>query len=86
MASADLNFNTNYPSIDDLRKKAQKRIPRFAFEYLDGGCNEDVNLHKNTAEIRAVELRPSYLSKHTKSFLKKSLVPTLSSHRKQFAG
>jgi L-lactate dehydrogenase (cytochrome) len=38
-----------------------QRIPRFAFEYLDGGCNEDVNLYKNTAELREVELVPYYL-------------------------
>ncbi len=68
MASKELKFNTDYPSIDDLRKKAQKRIPKFAFEYLDGGCNEDVNLYKNTAGIRQVELKPSYLSKHTQSY------------------
>ena len=38
-----------------------RRIPRFAFEYLDGGCNEDINLDKNTRELRAVELIPQYL-------------------------
>jgi L-lactate dehydrogenase (cytochrome) len=54
-------FDTRYPSIDDLRKRAKQRIPRFAFEYLDGGCNEDVNLYKNTVEIRETELRPVYL-------------------------
>jgi L-lactate dehydrogenase (cytochrome) len=54
-------FNTSYPSIDDLRKKARSRIPGFAFEYLDGGCNEDVNLYKNTIELREVELVPTYL-------------------------
>ncbi|MEE1963649.1 alpha-hydroxy acid oxidase [Allomuricauda taeanensis] len=54
-------FNPRYPSIDDLREKARKRIPRFAFEYLDGGCNEEVNLRKNTGEIREVELLPRYL-------------------------
>jgi L-lactate dehydrogenase (cytochrome) len=54
-------YNSNYPSIDDLRKRAMQRIPRFAFEYLDGGCNEDVNLYKNTAELRKVELVPYYL-------------------------
>lgn len=65
-----LNYNSKYPSIDDLRKKAQKRIPKFAFEYLDGGCNEDVNLIKNTKEIRDVELMPQYLTKHMASSLK----------------
>jgi len=43
-----LDYNPQFPGIDDLREGARKRIPRFAFEYLDGGCNEDVNLHRNT--------------------------------------
>lgn len=68
-----LAYNPNYPSIDDLRRRARQRIPRFAFEYLDGGCNEDVNLHKNTAEIREVELKPFYLSKHSGSDMKTEL-------------
>ena len=68
-----LPYNTNYPSIDDLREKAKQKIPRFAFEYLDGGCNEDVNLYKNTAELREVELKPYYLNKHTASEMKTEL-------------
>ncbi len=66
-------YNSNYPSITDLRNKAQQRIPRFAFEYLDGGCNDDVNLIKNTAELREVELKPLYLSRHTGSSMKTEL-------------
>ncbi len=50
-----LKINTKYPSIDDLRAKARKKIPKFAFEYLDGGCNEDVNLHRNTSELKAIQ-------------------------------
>jgi L-lactate dehydrogenase (cytochrome) len=66
-------YNSNYPGIDDLIKKAKCRVPRFAFEYLDGGCNEDVNLHKNTDELRQVELLPYYLSEHTGSDLSTEL-------------
>jgi L-lactate dehydrogenase (cytochrome) len=55
------DFNGNYPSIEDLRDKAKRRIPRFAFEYLDGGCNENINLHRNTADLREVQLLPHYL-------------------------
>ncbi|WP_339839222.1 alpha-hydroxy acid oxidase [uncultured Maribacter sp.] len=73
MSKAKLAINNNYPSVTDLRNKAKKKIPKFAFEYLDGGCNEDVNLIKNTAEIREVELSPSYLSKHTGSDMKTEL-------------
>nr|WP_321413640.1 alpha-hydroxy acid oxidase [uncultured Allomuricauda sp.] len=55
------SFDTRYPSVDDLREKAKKRIPRFAFEYLDGGCNEDVNIKRNTSEIRDITLKPTYI-------------------------
>ena len=68
-----LTYNPNYPAIDDLRTRARKRIPRFAFEYLDGGCNEEVNLHKNTAELREVELKPYYLTKYGNADLKTEL-------------
>ena len=68
-----LQYNSRYPGIDDLIKRAKKKIPRFAFEYLDGGCNEDVNLHKNTIELRQVELQPYYLAKHTGSDMKTEL-------------
>ncbi|MCX6337531.1 MAG: alpha-hydroxy acid oxidase, partial [Bacteroidetes bacterium] len=59
-----LSYNPKYPAIDDLIKKAKSKIPKFAFEYMDGGCNEDVNLYKNTKEIRDVELKPYYLRAH----------------------
>ena len=60
----NLTYNPRYPAIEDLRARARQRIPRFAFEYLDGGCNEDVNLNKNTAELRDVELKPFYLKNY----------------------
>ncbi len=68
-----LKINTRYPSIDDLRKKARKKIPKFAFEYLDGGCNEDVNLYRNTSELREVQLKPNYLRNHGGSSTKTRL-------------
>ena len=70
---SNIKINSKYPSITDLRNRAKSKIPRFAFEYLDGGCNDDVNLHKNTAEIRDVELLPSYLTKHTGSHMQTEL-------------
>lgn len=66
-------YLSNFPAIEDLRERARRRIPRFAFEYLDGGCNEDVNLHKNTADIRAVELKPFYLGQFAGADLKTEL-------------
>ena len=40
------DINHKYPSVADLRKRSRSKIPKFAFEYLDGGCNDDVNLKK----------------------------------------
>ncbi|MCX7701266.1 MAG: alpha-hydroxy-acid oxidizing protein [Gemmataceae bacterium] len=69
----NLTYNPNFPSIDDLREKARRRIPKFAFEYLDGGCNEDINLRKNTEELRLVELKPLYLANYEPPTLKTEL-------------
>lgn len=66
-------INSHYPSVEDLRNRTKKRIPKFAFEYLDGGCNEDVNLQKNTSEIREVELLPYYLNVHKGSDMRTEL-------------
>lgn len=57
----EIAYNPNYPTVEDLRKKAKKRIPGFAFDYLDGGCNSEINLRRNTAEIREVQLKTYYL-------------------------
>ena len=54
-------------------QEGEKKIPKFAFEYLNGGCNENVNLHKNTEELRKVELQPFYLGKHAGSDMKTEL-------------
>lgn len=66
-------YDPRFPSVDYLRERARQRIPRFAFEYLDGGCNEDVNLHRNTADIREVELVPQYLAEHRGSNMRTEL-------------
>ncbi|ANW96397.1 alpha-hydroxy-acid oxidizing enzyme [Wenyingzhuangia fucanilytica] len=68
-----LKFNDKYPSIDDLRTKAQKKIPNFAFEYLDGGCNEDVNRDRNISDLKDVLLKPEYIRPYNGSTLKTKL-------------
>jgi L-lactate dehydrogenase (cytochrome) len=69
----NLNLLSKYPSVEDLRTKAKKRIPPFAFDYLDGGCNENVSLKRNTDDIRAVQLEPRYLRNHNKSSTRTTL-------------
>ena len=69
----ELTINPKYPSVDDLRKRAIVKMPKFAFEYLDGGCNEDVNLNKNRTDLQKIELMPQYLSTFEKSEMKTEL-------------
>ena len=59
---AKSEIDPRYPSIEHLREKARKRMPGFAFDYLAGGCFNDLNLARNTSEIREVQLRPWYLN------------------------
>ena len=62
-----------YPSTDDLIRKAKSRIPNFVFEYLSGGCNDNVAVTKNTTDLRDIELRPFYITDHKKPDLKTEL-------------
>lgn len=66
-------FNSNYPSVDALRIKAQQRMPKFAFEYLDSGCFSEVNLQRNTQDIRDIQLQPYYLRDYQGTSLKTEL-------------
>ncbi|HLR25345.1 MAG TPA: alpha-hydroxy acid oxidase [Fodinibius sp.] len=69
----DVEYDPQYPRVEDLRRKAQQRIPGFAFDYLSGGCNEEVNLRKNTREIRDIELMPQYIRAHSGADMKTEL-------------
>jgi len=54
-------YNSQFPSVADLRKKAKSRIPKFAFDYLEGGCNEGLNLSRNESDFDNIYLKPNYL-------------------------
>ena len=69
----ELNINSQYPSVSDLRKRAKFKMPKFAFDYLDGGCNDDINLNKNRTDIQKIELMPNYLSDFDESLMKTEL-------------
>ena len=49
-----------YPTIDDLRRKARRRVPRFGFDFVDGGATEEYCIGRNTDAFQAVEMLPHY--------------------------
>ena len=48
-------------SIDDLRLRSKMRIPRFAFDLVDGGAENERNLRRNSEAFEEVELTPRYM-------------------------
>ncbi|MHA3977062.1 alpha-hydroxy acid oxidase [Halovulum sp. GXIMD14794] len=48
-------------SIDDLRRIAQRRIPRFAFDLVDGGAESERNLRRNSEAFEEIQLTPRYM-------------------------
>ena len=49
-----------YPTAFDLRERARRRMPNFAFEYGDGGAGTDGGIRRNWAAFDAIELMPRY--------------------------
>lgn len=61
-------------SIDDARKMARGKLPRLAFDYIDGAAgNEDLN-HLNASAIDQIRLQPRVLVKVEDRVLKKNLL------------
>jgi isopentenyl diphosphate isomerase/L-lactate dehydrogenase-like FMN-dependent dehydrogenase len=56
-----MNYDTRYPCISDLKKRAKRRIPNFAFDYVDGGIDEEDGKQRNREAWRDIELTPRYL-------------------------
>jgi isopentenyl diphosphate isomerase/L-lactate dehydrogenase-like FMN-dependent dehydrogenase len=45
-------------TIEDLRRLAQRRLPRVAFDYIDGGADSEVTLRANCRAFDEVVFRP----------------------------
>jgi isopentenyl diphosphate isomerase/L-lactate dehydrogenase-like FMN-dependent dehydrogenase len=54
-------MSNKYLTIDDLRNKAAKRIPKLAFDYLDGGAGTEANITRNRRGFDNITLYPEYL-------------------------
>src|SRR6266436_2685555 len=45
-------------NIEDLRRRAKRRLPRVVFDYIDGGAEDESTLRTNCRAFEAVTLRP----------------------------
>jgi L-lactate dehydrogenase (cytochrome) len=48
-------------AINDYRQLARRRLPRFLFDYIDGGSYAEVTLRQNVAELEHISLRQRVL-------------------------
>jgi (S)-mandelate dehydrogenase len=48
-------------NIEDLRRLAQRRLPRAIFDFFDGGAEDEVTLRENRAAFERVRLLPKVL-------------------------
>lgn len=48
-------------NVADLREVARRRLPRFVFEYVDGGAEDEVTLRDNRAAFERLRLLPRTL-------------------------
>jgi isopentenyl diphosphate isomerase/L-lactate dehydrogenase-like FMN-dependent dehydrogenase len=45
-------------NIEDLRVRAERRLPRAVFDYLDGGAENETSLHENNRAFESLTFRP----------------------------
>src|SRR3989442_192356 len=55
-----VKLHRRFPTVAYLRRRARRHVPRFAFEYMDGGAGADGGIARNWSALDAVELVPRY--------------------------
>ena len=55
------DLSATYPAVSDLRRKARRRIPHFAYEFMDAGTGQDQAFGRNIADLERVRLSPRAL-------------------------
>src|SRR3954470_6658762 len=55
---ADRLHSARVVNIDDLRRLAERRLPRVVFDYIDGGAEAERTLRENVRVFDDVTLRP----------------------------
>ncbi|MCB1391321.1 MAG: alpha-hydroxy-acid oxidizing protein [Rhodobacteraceae bacterium] len=58
---ADLaRLRRRYPMVADLERRARWRIPRFAYDFLQGGAGDETGMPRNRAALQSVQIAPRY--------------------------
>lgn len=56
-----MNLHSRYPGVMDLKWRAQRRLPKFVWEYLDSGTGTEATKARNRTALDAIQFMPSIL-------------------------
>jgi len=56
-----MDLDLRFPALSDLRQRARRRIPHFAWEYLDSATGTESVKHLNRSALDAIRMAPSAL-------------------------
>jgi (S)-mandelate dehydrogenase len=48
-------------NLADIRRLAKRRLPRMAFDFIEGGCDDELGLKENEVAFEGYQLLPRYL-------------------------
>ena len=48
-------------TLDDIRELARRKLPRIAFDFIDGGSDDELCLQRNREAFQRWRLMPRYL-------------------------
>ena len=55
-------MSATYASVDDLRRQAQRYLPRLVFDFVDGGAEREITLRANCADFEPLRFAPRVLT------------------------
>ena len=56
-----MKYDTRYPGIADLKRRAKRQLPNFAFDYVESGIDDEEGKRRNRQAFHDVHLTPRYL-------------------------
>lgn len=59
--NAPMDLHSTYPGLIDLKQRAQRRIPKFVWEYLDSGTGHEATKARNRRALDRLGFEPSIL-------------------------
>jgi len=73
MTAIPTHYMQRWPTVNDLRQRAQTRLPHVAWEYLDQGTCDETAVARNLSRLADVQLVPRFM----KGLLQPKLTTTL---------